>query len=44
MFETGEACWLPAKGTAAPNAADEVVTRNFLRVGLSEDDMGLRGI
>ena len=42
MFDTGETCWPPAKGTAAPNAADEEVTRNSLRVDLSEDDMGLR--
>ena len=30
--------WL-AKGTAAPNAAEEVVTKNSLRVGLSKGDI-----
>ena len=39
MFETEETCWPPAEGTAAPKAADEVVTRNSLRVDLSEDDI-----
>src|SRR5207249_1643730 len=35
----GESAWPPAKGTAAPRAAEEVVTRNSLRVGLSKGDM-----
>src|SRR5712691_3185221 len=31
--------WVPAKGTAAPRAAEEVVTKNSLRVGLSTGDI-----
>src|SRR5271157_364351 len=38
-FDAGVTGWAPAKGTAAPNAADEVVTRNSLRVDFSESDI-----
>jgi len=37
VFDTADAGGAPVNGTAAPKAAEEVVTRNSLRVDLSED-------
>ena len=36
---TGASGWAPATGIAAPNAADEVITTNSLRVDLSKGDI-----
>jgi hypothetical protein len=38
LFDWSKSCWLVVEGTAAPRAAEEVVTRNSRRVGLSAGD------
>jgi hypothetical protein len=39
-LETGEDGGLSAKGAAAPKAAEDVATKNSLRVDLSKGDIG----
>src|SRR5678815_4387809 len=38
-FETGASGWTRGKGTAAPNAAEEVIAMNSLRVDFSDGDI-----